>query len=110
MTAPYIALQKGAKAIVKRVLFMPLYGELSNINKNKFNERVIEELGDEFPIFDLALVEATKPDGSLTTHKYKGESYPALSYIYTDDMGHLNSYGSKVAAYNLISFLANEIE
>jgi len=110
MTAPYIALQRGAKAIAKRMMFMPLYGELGNINKYIFNEKMIKELGNDFPIFDLARVESTLPDGSLTTHKYKGESYPALSYVYTDDMGHLNTYGSKVAAYNLITFLAHELE
>ena len=110
VTAPYIALQKGAKAIAKKILFMPLYGELGNINKYRFNEKITKELQNEFPIFDLAKVEATMPDGSLTTHNYKGESYPALSYVYTDDMGHLNSYGSRVVAYNLITFLAKEIE
>ena len=66
------------------------------------------ELGDEFPIFDLALVEATLPDGELNTYDYEGNTYPSLCYSYTSDLSHLNAVGSQIVAYNLLSFLANE--
>lgn len=106
-TVPYTALQKGIKAVAKKVLSMPLAGELENIKRSEFNERLISELGPEFPVFDLGKIEATKPDGTLNTYKYEGETYPAMVHQYTDDLDHPNTLGSRIIAYNMISFLAD---
>jgi len=105
-TVPYTALQKGIKAVAKKVLSMPLAGELENIKRSEFNERLISELGPEFPVFDLGKIEATMPDGTLNTYKHEGETYPAMVHQYTDDLDHLNTLGSRIMAYNIISFLS----
>lgn len=109
-TVPVRSIQKGIKAIVKRILFMPVGDVLENKKRHEFNEMIINELGDEFPIFDLAKVETTLPDGSLNTYKFKDKLYPELPDLYAKDPGHLNAYGARVVAYNLISFLANEVK
>lgn len=106
VTATYTGIQTGWRALVKRVLFMPLAGELENIKRHQFNTRMLEEMGDNFPVFDLGKIESTLPDGTSNTYKYKGEYYPALCNVYTHDLGHLNESGSRVVSYNLISFLA----
>jgi len=106
VTAPYTGIQRGWRALVKRVLFMPLDGELENMKRHQFNTRMIEELGEDFSIFDLGKVESTLPNGTANTYKYKGEYYPALCDEYTYDLGHLTDMGSRVVSYNLISFLA----
>jgi len=109
VTVPYRALQKGPKAIIKKILFKPVGEVLNNINRAKFNEMILNELGDEFPIFDLGKVESTLPNGTLKTFKWKGKQYPCMPYIYTYDGGHLNKVGEKVVAHNLINFLYNQI-
>lgn len=109
VTAPYTSIQKGMKAIIKRALLMPLGGQMENMRRSEFNDRMVNEMGNEFPIFDLARVESTLPKGEPNTYNFKGNTYPALADIYTHDQCHLNDYGSKIAAYNLIAFLSHEI-
>jgi hypothetical protein len=106
VTAPYTGIQTGPRALVKRVLFMPLAGELENMKRHEFNKKLVDELGGLFPVFDLARIESTLPDGGDFTYRYKGGRYPALVYAYTDDLGHLNTQGSRLVAHNLIAYLA----
>jgi len=108
-TVPLRALQKGPKALVKKMLLMPVGGVMDNINRARFNNMMLEELDDKFPIFDLAKVESTLPDGTPCTFKRKGKLYPCMPYLYTYDGGHLNKLGEKVVAQNLINFLFNQI-
>lgn len=107
-TVPVTTLQKGPKALVKKILGKPLNHSLENIKRNAFSDRIRTELGDEFPVFDLARVESTLPDGSTETFKMKGQAYPRLPESYTRDQGHLNPEGAKLVAYNLIAFLTEE--
>ena len=94
----------------KKILQRAPHGFLENIKRNEFNERVLNELQGDFPIFDLAAVETTLPDGSMHTYKHKGNEYPCIPDFYTSDLGHLNDYGARLVAYNLVGFLAEEFE
>ena len=105
-TAPITALQRGLKAVVKKVLSRPLGHELENIKRHQFNEKLRAELSDDFSVFDLAEVESKLPDGSIQSFTHKGTSYPSLPAAYTRDGGHLNPLGAKYVAKNLLSFLA----
>ena len=107
-TVPLKALQKGPKALVKKMLMMPVGGVMDNIKRARFNEMMLEELQDEFPIFDIAKVESTLPDGTPFAFKRKGKQYPCMPGIYTYDGGHLNKLGEKVVAHNLVNFLYNQ--
>ena len=84
-------------------------GYLENIKRQEINERIINELAGDFPVFDLALVESTLPDGSRSTYKYAGSEYPCMPETYTHDSGHLNDFGAKMAAFNLLAFLTEVV-
>ena len=58
-------------------------------------------------LFDLALIEATFPDGSGNVHQKDGQSFQALVPEYTYDGGHLNEKGRRIVAEQLIIFLSN---
>jgi hypothetical protein len=105
-TVPVTTLQKGPKALAKKVLGKDLNHSRENIRRNMFSDRIRTELGDDFPVFDLARVESTLPDGSTETFKYKGNYHPRLPEQYTRDQGHLNDFGAKIVSYNLIAFLS----
>jgi hypothetical protein len=109
-TVPVTGIQKGWKAFAKKILNRPPWGALQNVNRHRFNELLKEEFSGILPIFDLAGVETTLPDGTLQTFKYEGKEYPCMPDFYTSDLGHLNDYGSKLVAYNLLAYLAQELE
>jgi hypothetical protein len=110
MTVPLTGIQKGWKSIVKHTLGKVPYGYLENIKRSEFNKMIIEEFSGVFPIFDLARVESTLPDGTINTFSYKEAEYPCVPDFYTSDLGHLNDYGAKVVSYNLLAFLAEEVK
>ncbi len=109
MTVPLTGIQKGWKSMVKKILGKVPYGYLENIKRNEFNSLLKEEFSGVLPIFDLAGIESTLPDGSIETFSYERTAYPCVPDFYTSDMGHLNEYGAKVVSYNLLAFLAEEV-
>src|SRR5260221_5861537 len=58
------------------------------------------------PIFDLARVESTAPDGTTASVSWNGTIAPVMVAAYTDDGGHLNAKGKLLAARELIAVLA----
>ncbi len=107
ITAPLKSVRRGIDAIKYRVRYGKDTSKEDNVKRNEFNEKLRNELGGKFPVFDLAKVEATQPDGSLNTYEYNGEQIPALYSLYTNDGGHLNETGAKIVAFNLLSFLSD---
>ena len=110
VTVPLTRTQKGLKALIKRIIGRQLYGVQENITRNEFNKRMLNEMGNDFPIFDLAGVESTLPDGSPYTYKHKGDRYPSIPAFYTIDLGHPNEYGARLISYNLLAFLAETLK
>jgi hypothetical protein len=109
-TAPVTSVQTGIKATAKKALKRGSNDTQDNISRHNFNTMVKNELSVDFAIFDLAKVETTLPDGKSNTFSYKGVEYPCMPELYTNDGGHLNEYGSKIAAYNLLAFLATGLD
>ncbi len=110
MTVPLTGIQKGWKSMVKKLLSKVPYGYLENIKRSEFNNMLVEEFSGVFPIFDLARVESTLPEGTINTFSYKEAEYPCVPDFYTSDLGHLNDYGAKVVSFNLLAFLAEEVK
>jgi hypothetical protein len=75
-----------------------------NARRAVFNARLREAFRDR-PLFDLAAVESTRPDGSRVRYGRGGE-IEALAPEYSADGGHLNALGRKVAARALLRVLA----
>jgi hypothetical protein len=109
-TVPVTRVEHGLKATAKKLLGRSTHSKLDNVKRHEFNNMVRSELSGLFPVFDLEAVETTFPDGSKSTYKYDGNEYPCLPESYSKDIGHLNDYGSKLVAYNLLAFLASETQ
>jgi len=110
-TTPLTTIQKDVKTItknlIKRVIGRPVRTYKDNIKRNEFNKLLIKEYEGKDPIFNLAKIESTYPDGSILRLKKDGEEIPVLIPDYTYDGGHLNENGRKIVAEQLLVFLAN---
>jgi hypothetical protein len=107
VTTPLHIVEGGPKARVKYWLgIAPLYGTLENLHRDEYNALLRKTYQGREPIFDLARIESTRPDGSLESVKWQGKTIPVLVPEYTTDGGHLNDLGKEVAARELISVLA----
>lgn len=75
------------------------------LKRAAFNSRILEHFRNE-PVFDLARVESTYPDGSRSQYESHGELVFTLVSDYTRDGGHLNNTGRVIAARELLTALA----
>jgi hypothetical protein len=107
VTLPLTTVQSGWKALVKRALGREPSGTLENVRREQYNGLLREAYAGREPLFDLARVESTAPDGTLLRVQWQGVSAPVLSPAYTDDGGHLNAEGRRRAARELIAVLAS---
>lgn len=105
-TVPLMTHKDGMKAKIKSMLNMEDETDIDNMKRNELNELLLREYSGREPIFDIAKVESTLPDGRQTSFAVNGKSYYYLAQEYTNDGGHLNDLGKKVVAEQLLMFLA----
>ncbi len=74
----------------------------ANVVREQFSALVRDAYAGREPVFDLAKVESTRPDGFAEAF----DGVPALVPSYSSDGGHLNAAGQDVVARALVSFLA----
>jgi len=110
ITIPLTSKQTGIKTFVKnmikKVIGKTVRSYRDNIKRNEFNEMLMKEYEGKDPIFDLAKIESTFPDGKRSTVTKEGKSFYSLVPEYTYDGGHLNELGRKMAAQKLLVLLA----
>ena len=105
-TLALTTVQTGPKAWVKRLLGRSAYGTVENVRRDEYNRLLRATYAGREPIFDLARIESTAPDGTLVTVTWDGVTAPALSPEYSADGGHLNARGRLLAAREFITVLA----
>ena len=98
---------KKVKNYVKKFLGRPVFNYYDNIKRNLINEMLKKEYDGKDPIFDLAKIESTKPDGSRESFIKDGKDYYSLIEEYTNDGGHLNVLGRRKVAEQFLLLLAN---
>jgi hypothetical protein len=106
VTAPLTHVQAGPKVLVKRLIGRAPGGYLDNLRREQFNELMRREFAGREPLFDLAAIEATRPDGSEERFAWKGQTGRALHPAYGSDGRHLNDEGRRRVAEELIVMLA----
>jgi hypothetical protein len=106
VTLPLTEPQGGVKALAKRLLGRAPSGTLENLRREEYNTLLRRTYTDREPIFDLARVESTAPDGTPVAVQWDGGTAPALASAYSADGGHLNAAGQRRAARELIAVLA----
>ena len=107
VTTPLRVVQAGFLVPVKKIIGRSVGGYADNIKRNRFNDLLRQEYKQKEPIFDLAKIESTYPDGRRATFDSNGKTYYSLVADYTHDGGHLNGAGRKIVAGQLLVFLAN---
>ncbi len=107
-TAPLKTKTKGIKARLKRLFGQLGRREINNIKRFEYNQLLKKYYHDE-PIFDIAAIESTHPDGRRETFTKNGKTYFAMVASYSSDGGHLNATGRKLVAGKLLSFLAKRM-
>jgi len=101
------ALIKIAKNVIKIIIGKPVFDYKDNMNRNRYNEKLLTGYAGKYAVYDLAKVESHFQDGRATSFSVGGDTYYSLAPDYTNDGGHLNEQGSKIAAEQLLIMLAN---
>jgi hypothetical protein len=96
------------KGYIKKLLGKSdgFFDDSDNIQRNEFNKLMREKYHGKEPVFDLAGIESTYPDGRRCTFTKNSKIYYSLVSDYTNDGGHLNELGQKRVAEQLLVFLA----
>lgn len=106
VTLPLTTVQTGMKALAKRALGRDPSGTVENVRREQYNALLRKTYAGREPLFDLARLESTGPDGAAVTVSWHHAVAPALSPAWTDDGGHLNEAGRLRAARELLRVLA----
>jgi len=106
VTTPLVRVQSGPRAILKKLLGRAPLRYAANFRREDFNALMRAEYGGREPLFDLAELESTRPDGSRETIELHGRRAYALYPGYTSDGSHLNAAGRRRAAEALLALLA----
>ena len=109
VTVPLVVRPSGVKWILYRLIGREVWEDAANAKRAEFNRRLKESFPSD-PIFDLALLEATAPDGTETSFELDGGRYLSLYPGYAKKDGeHLNETGQNVAGAGAIRFIAKAL-
>lgn len=78
-----------------------------NLIRNRYNGLLRQEYVGRDPVFDIAEIESTRPDGGRSAFVVRGRTIQALYEGFTDDGGHLNELGRHRVAKSFLAFLAS---
>jgi hypothetical protein len=106
VTLPLLADRGALQHAAAVVRGKPTYRQV-NLIREQYNDMLRQTYGGREPIFDLAGLESTKPDGSRATVRYRGKAVPVLASEWTHDGGHLNEAGRLRMAGFFLATLAS---
>jgi hypothetical protein len=106
ITVPLTTLDMDTKSWVKVFLGRPTVRDVA-AKRNEFNQMLRQTYSGKDPIFDLAEVESTLPDGSRSYFTRGDQQIYTLAPDLTTDGGHLNGMGRRAAATRLLQVLAD---
>jgi len=108
-TIPLMTVESAFMSGARQFLRRPTRRE-GAIARHRYNELVRAEFTDTEPIFDLAKLEATRPDGTLAGFAAEGRMIETLAPDNTDDGSHLNARCQRAVGEALLDVLSNAIE
>ena len=104
-TIPYTLKTSWWKLLAKRILGREDHSQAGNLQRTRFNTLLAQHYGGD-PVFDIARVESTHPDGRREAFSFEGETAFSLIGELTHDGGHLNETGRRLAAREFLRVLA----
>ncbi|MCC7074831.1 MAG: SGNH/GDSL hydrolase family protein [Deltaproteobacteria bacterium] len=105
VTTPLTVRGDGLKNWLKRSFGRSVWDDDANAKRLAYNRALVAAFPGE-PIFDLATIESTRPDGSREEHVVGGTPVPMLWPGYSDDGSHLNEQGKRMAGRAFVAALA----
>jgi hypothetical protein len=105
VTVPLTARTPGWKKLLKKVLGREDASDIENARRNEYND-LLRQYYNAKPLFDLATLESTYPDGSREEFSYQGRTIYTLIGELSDDGAHLNREGRDIAAREFVRVLA----
>ncbi|HTO93629.1 MAG TPA: hypothetical protein VMM80_04635 [Bacteroidota bacterium] len=96
------------KRAIRKVLGREETTDESNAGRARFNEMLTGRFGGE-PLFDIARLESTYPDGTRCGFDAGGRKVYSLIGAYTRDGGHFNDAGRRLAAAAFVRTLAGAL-
>jgi len=105
ITVPLTTVEPTTKAWIKTILGKTTARNL-DAKRNEFNKLLRETYAGTDPIFDLAEVESTHPDGSRSYFMSGNQRIYTMAPEFTTDGGHLNEAGRRIEAERLLLVLA----
>ena len=105
VTVPLTTVEPTLKAWIKNLLGRSTERDAA-VKRDQFNRLMRDTYQGSEPIFDIAEVESTAPDGSRTFFTHDNDKVYTLSPEYTTDGGHLNELGRRAAAERLLGVLS----
>jgi hypothetical protein len=108
ITMPLRADPPGRKAKLQRMLTLATSEDADNELRNAYNEGLRKRFADE-PLFDLAKVESTRPNGEHSAFTNNGQTIYTLAPEYSTDGGHLNAEGQRRAAAEFLRTTASAL-
>lgn len=108
ITLPLRATPPGRITTVQRLFGLSTSEDADNILRNAYNAALREKYNGE-PMFDLAAVESTLPDGTRSAFEQHGKTFYTLDSSYTEDRGHLNEVARRWAAIAFVGSLTTAL-
>ena len=109
ITIPLTIAESGLKARTKQYLGRT-NGRDAAISRHRYNELLRAEFGISEPLFDLAKVQAMRPNGMVAGFPAGGGTIETLAPENTADGISLNTRCSRIAAEKLLDVLSDAIE
>jgi lysophospholipase L1-like esterase len=106
VTTPLVVVQAGPKAVIKKLLGRMPDHYADNMRREEYNDLMRQEFRGKEPLFDLAAIESTRPDGTREIIEFRGSRSFALFPGYSDDGAHLDDTGRRRVAGALLVALA----
>jgi len=107
VTVPLRAAPSGMLARARQAIQGPHVEHRRNTVRCWFNEQLRQKYGASGLLFDLAAAESRQRNGRTAFSIAGGQSVHSLAREWTDDGGHLNADGRKMAAQAFLNYLRN---
>ena len=107
VTVPLTEVRMGPRDWLNKLLGRTPGEYATAMVRARFNDMLRREYDGRAPVFDLAAIESTRPDGAREGFSFKGGTYESLAPEYSADGAHLNERGRAAAAAPLLALLAD---
>jgi hypothetical protein len=108
-TVPLTTVESAIESGARQLFGRPTRRDAA-IARHRYNERVRAEFTGTEPVFDLATVQSTQPDGTLAGFTVSGARIETLAAHNTYDGVHLTPQCERAAATALLDLLSDVIE